>query len=90
MPTHKQRNGSITQYDHHPGSNTSIDHVDAANVPGYTWQQKGRPTLKKYNNFMLYVDYKHAWYIPHSKNLKLHLKLVAQNVTMRLSPNDTT
>jgi hypothetical protein len=38
--------------------NTSIDHVDAENVPGYTWQHKGRPTLKKYKNFMLFVDHK--------------------------------
>jgi hypothetical protein len=30
---HKQHGGSITQDDNHPGSNTSIDHVDAANVP---------------------------------------------------------
>jgi hypothetical protein len=35
--SHKQHRGSITQNDSHPGSNTSIDHVDAANVPGYTW-----------------------------------------------------
>jgi hypothetical protein len=55
---HKQHRGSITQDDHHPGYNTSIDHVDAANVPGYTWQHKGRPTLKKYQNFMLFVDHK--------------------------------
>jgi hypothetical protein len=55
---HKQHHGSITQDDHHPGSNTSIDHVDAANVPGYTWQHKGRPALKKYQNFMLFVDHK--------------------------------
>jgi hypothetical protein len=34
--SHKQQRGSITQNDSHPGSNTSIDHVDAANVPGYT------------------------------------------------------
>jgi hypothetical protein len=56
--SHKQHRGSITQYDHHPGSNTSIDHVDAENVPGYTWQHKGRPKLKKYKNFMLFVDHK--------------------------------
>jgi hypothetical protein len=56
--SHKQHYGSITQVDHHPGSNTSIGHVDAANVPGYTWQHKGRPTLKKYKNFMLFVDHK--------------------------------
>jgi hypothetical protein len=46
------------QDDHHPESNTLIDHVDAANVPGYTWQHKGRPTLKKYKNAMLFVDHK--------------------------------
>jgi hypothetical protein len=55
--SHKQHRGSITQNDHHPGSNISIDHVDAANVPGYTWQHKGRPTLKTYNNFMLFVHH---------------------------------
>jgi hypothetical protein len=49
---------SITADDQRPGSNTSIDHVDAANVPGYTWQHKGCPTLKKYKNFMLFVDHK--------------------------------
>jgi hypothetical protein len=32
---------------------------------------------------------KHAWYIPHSKNLKPHLKPVAQNAIMRNSQNDT-
>jgi hypothetical protein len=31
--------------------------VGAANIPGYTWKRKGRPTLKKYANFMLFVDY---------------------------------
>jgi hypothetical protein len=56
--SHKQHRGSIIKDDNHPGSNTSIDHVDAANVPGYTWQHKGRPTLKKYKNFMLFVDHK--------------------------------
>jgi hypothetical protein len=56
--SHKQHHGSITQDDNYPGSNTSIDHVDAVNVPGYTWQHKGRPTLKKYKNFMLFVDHK--------------------------------
>jgi hypothetical protein len=56
--SHKQHRGSITQDDNHPGSNTSIDHMDAANVTGYTWQHKGRPTLKKYKNFMLFVDHK--------------------------------
>jgi hypothetical protein len=55
---HKQHRGSITKYDHHPGSNTSIDHVYSVNVPGYNWQHKGRPTLKKYKNFMLIVDHK--------------------------------
>jgi hypothetical protein len=32
--------------------------VDAANVPGYTWQHKGRPTINKYKNLMLFVDHK--------------------------------
>jgi hypothetical protein len=56
--SHKKHRGSITQDDSHPVSNTSIYHVDAANVPGYTWQHKGRPTLKKYKTFMLFVDHK--------------------------------
>jgi hypothetical protein len=56
--SHKQHRRSITEGDTRLGSNTSIDHVDAANVPGYTWQHKGRPTLKKYKNFNLFVDYK--------------------------------
>jgi hypothetical protein len=56
--SHNQHRGSITADDSRPGSNTSIDHVDAANVPGYTWQHKGRPTLKRYKNFMLFVDHK--------------------------------
>jgi hypothetical protein len=30
--SHKQHRGSITKDDKHLGSNTSIDHVDAANV----------------------------------------------------------
>jgi hypothetical protein len=55
---HKQHCGSITQDDHHTGYNTSIDHVDPANVPGYTWQHKGCPRLKKYKNFMLFVEHK--------------------------------
>jgi hypothetical protein len=54
--SHKQHRGSIIQDDNYPGSNTSIDHVDAANVPKYTWQHKELPTLKKYKNFMLFVD----------------------------------
>ena len=56
--SHKRHCGSITKHDDNPGSNTSIDHVDAANVPGYTWQYKGRPTIKKYKTFMLFVDHK--------------------------------
>jgi hypothetical protein len=56
--SHKQHRGSITKDDSHPGSNTSIYHVDATNVPGYTWQHKGRPTLNKCKNFMLFVDHK--------------------------------
>jgi hypothetical protein len=55
---HKQHRGSITKDYNHPGSNTTIDHVDAANVPGYTWKHKGRTTLKKYKNCMLFVDHK--------------------------------
>jgi hypothetical protein len=54
----KQHRGSIAKDENHPGSSTSIDHVDAENVPGYTWKHKGRPTLKKYKNFMLFVDHK--------------------------------
>jgi hypothetical protein len=53
-----QHRGSITKDDIHPGSNTSIDHMDVAHVPGYTWQHKGRPALNKYKNFMLFVDHK--------------------------------
>jgi hypothetical protein len=56
--SYKQNCGSITKDDNHPGSNTSIDHVDAANIPGYRWQHKGRPMLKKYKNFTLFVDHK--------------------------------
>jgi hypothetical protein len=56
--SHNQHRGSITADDTQPGYNTSIDHVDAANVPGYTWQHKGRPTPNKYKNFMLFVDHK--------------------------------
>jgi hypothetical protein len=56
--SHNKHRGSITAGDTRPGSNTSIDHVDAANVPGYTWKHKGRPTLNKYKNFMLFVDHK--------------------------------
>jgi hypothetical protein len=56
--SHKQHRGSITQNDNHPVSNTSIYHVDAAKVPGYTCHHKERPTLKKYKNFMLFVDHK--------------------------------
>jgi hypothetical protein len=32
--SHNEHRGSITADDQRPGSNTSIDHVDAANVPG--------------------------------------------------------
>jgi hypothetical protein len=87
--SHKQHRGSITQGDHYPGFNTSIDHVDAANVPRYTCQHKGRPTLKKYKNFMPSLTTKHAWYIPRFKNQKTHLKPVVQNAIMRNSQNDT-
>jgi hypothetical protein len=54
--SHNKHRGLITQDDSHPGSNTSIDHVDADNVPGYTYQHKGRPTLKKYKNVMIFVQ----------------------------------
>jgi hypothetical protein len=53
---HKKHRGSIAQDDGQPISNTSIDHIDAANVPGYTWQHKGQPTLEKSKIFMLFVD----------------------------------
>jgi hypothetical protein len=56
--SHKQHHGSITQNDNHPGSNTSVDQVDADNVPRYTCKHKGQPTLKKYKNFILLVDHK--------------------------------
>jgi hypothetical protein len=56
--SHKKHRGSITQDDSQPGSNTSIDHVDAANVPGYTWYHKGWPTLMKNKNVMIFVDHK--------------------------------
>jgi hypothetical protein len=56
--SHKQHRGPITQDDKHLGSNTSKDHMYTANIPGYTFQHKGRPTLKKYKNFMLFVDHK--------------------------------
>jgi hypothetical protein len=36
----KKHCGSITQDDIQPGSNTSMDHVDTAHVPGYTWKHK--------------------------------------------------
>jgi hypothetical protein len=44
--SHNTPRGSITADDQRPASNTSIDHVDASNVPGYTWQHKGRPTKR--------------------------------------------
>jgi hypothetical protein len=56
--SHKQHLGSITQNDNHPRSNTAIDHVYPDNVPGYTWQHKGRPTLKKYKSLMLFTVHK--------------------------------
>jgi hypothetical protein len=68
--SHKQHCGSITKDDNHPGSNTSIDHMDAVYVPGYTWQHKGRPTLKKYKSFMLFVDDKIHLVYPSFQELK--------------------
>jgi hypothetical protein len=69
--SHKQHHGSITKDDNYPGSNTSIDHVDAANFPGYTWQHKGRPTLKKYKNFMLFIDQKTRLVYPSFQESKI-------------------
>jgi hypothetical protein len=68
--SHKQHRGSITQDDNHPGSNILIDHLDAANVPGYTWQYNERPTLNKYKNFMLFVDHKTRLVYPSFQELK--------------------
>jgi hypothetical protein len=68
--SHKQHRGSITKDDNHPGSNTSIDHLDAENVPGYTWQHKGRPTFKKYKNFMLFVDHRTRLVYPSFQEFK--------------------
>jgi hypothetical protein len=61
--------------------------VDASNVPGYTWQHKGRPTLKKYKNFMLFVDHKTRLMYPsfqESKTAKCDYEKFAQryNVTV--------
>jgi hypothetical protein len=67
---HKQHCASITQDDHHPGYNTSIDHLDAANVPGYTWQHKGHPALKTYTNLMLFVDHKTRLVYPSFQHTK--------------------
>jgi hypothetical protein len=56
--SHKKHRGSITQDDSQRGSNKSIYHINAYNVPGYTCQHKGRPTLKKYKKIMLFVKNK--------------------------------
>jgi hypothetical protein len=56
--SHKKQQGSRAQDNDKPGSKASIDHVDAANIHGYTWQHKGFPTLKQYENAMLFVDHK--------------------------------
>jgi hypothetical protein len=68
--SHKKHRWSITQDDRKPGSNTSIDHVDADNVPGYIWQHKGRPKLQKYKNFMLFIDRKTRLVYPSFQELK--------------------
>jgi hypothetical protein len=68
---HKQHRGSITKDNNHPGYNTSIDHVDAENVSGYTWQHKGRPALKKYKNFMLFVYHKTRLVYPSFQKTKI-------------------
>jgi hypothetical protein len=87
--SHKQHRRSITHDDSYPGSNTSIYHVDAANVPGYTWQHKGRPTQEIQEFYAIFFTTKHAWYTPRFRNHKPHLKPVVQNATMRNLHNDT-
>jgi hypothetical protein len=81
--SHNQHRGSITADYQRPGHNTSIDHVDAANVPGYTWQHKGRPTLKKYKNFMLFVDHKTQLVYPSFQESKQQQKHAVENAIMR-------
>jgi hypothetical protein len=81
--SHKQHHGSITKDDNHPGSNTSIDHVDAANAPGSPGNTMDGLRSRNTRISCSSLNIKHAWYIPHSKNLKPHLKHVAQNVIMR-------
>jgi hypothetical protein len=88
--SHKQHRGSITKDDNHPGSNTSIDHGDATNVPGTPGNTKDALRSRNTSISCSSLNTKHVWYIPHSNNLKPHLKLVAQNVIMRYSQNDTT
>jgi chloramphenicol O-acetyltransferase len=39
-------------------------------MPGYIWQHKGRPTLKKYKNFMIFVDQKTHLAYPSFQELK--------------------
>jgi hypothetical protein len=55
--SHKQHQGSIIAKDEYPGSGTSIDHVDAENMPGYTWQYSRQPALKKFKNFVIFADH---------------------------------
>jgi chloramphenicol O-acetyltransferase len=44
--------------------------MDVANFHRYTWQHKGRPTLKKYKNFMLFVNHKTRLVYPSFKESK--------------------
>jgi hypothetical protein len=88
--SHKQRRGSITKNDSYPGSDTSIDHVDASNVPGYTWKHRGRPTLKKYKISCYSLTTKYAFlHTPHFRNQRPHMRPVDKNVTMRSSHSGT-
>jgi hypothetical protein len=56
--SHKRHQWSIAAKDEYPGSGTLITHIDASHVPGYTWEYRGQPNLKKFKNFMLFVDHK--------------------------------
>jgi hypothetical protein len=56
--SHKQHHGSITKDDNYPGSNTSIEHVDAANVPDTPGNTKDGPHSRNTIIFMLLVDRK--------------------------------
>jgi hypothetical protein len=68
--SHKRHQGSITAKDEYPDSVTLIHHDVVANVPGYTWQYNGQPTLKKFKNFMLFVDHKMKLVYPSFQEMK--------------------